>query len=273
VRERGVQSRRVRAGNVEPARRPAPPSGGGTNFWQALAIIALIAATAGWTTVAALALRGNTPPAAAVASDDPNAADASVPPDVPSHDVPDLEAYLPNQINGSALDVESWTGDHVFTDGDDWSTTLTTYLTGISKTPVDLQYAYASDPSGTVAMNLGAYRVAGVTDTTGLHDALVKTWQAFASDIKISQATLDGKPVTKGDDGSGDLSYLYVRGSVVFEILTGDEATATTALGALPIPGASGAPAPSGSAAAPSSQTSAGPSPTLLPEPSGSPAP
>ena len=60
MRERGVQSRRVRPGQVEPHRRPGPPPqrpGGNGNFWQVLAIIALVAATAGWTTVAVLALR------------------------------------------------------------------------------------------------------------------------------------------------------------------------------------------------------------------------
>jgi hypothetical protein len=266
VRERGVQSRRVRAGNVEPGRRPAPPSRGGTNFWQALAIIALIAATAGWTTVAALALRGTPSTVGAVASDptDPNANQSDPP---PSHDVPDLEALLPAQVSGTALDVESATGDHVFTDGDDWATTMTTYLTGISKTPADFQYAYASDASGSIDMSIGAYRVAGVTDATGLQAALVKGWQAITTDTKISQVTLDGKALTKGDDGQGDLSYLYVRGPVVYEILTTDESIATTVLQALDVPGGTGSPAP-GSSAAPSAAPSTAATP--IPAPTGS---
>ena len=85
MRERGVQSRRVRPGPVEPLRRPGPPpqrSGGG-NFWQVLAIVALVAATAGWTTVAVLALRPG-PAAEAevpIESFDPEATDdAEVPP-------------------------------------------------------------------------------------------------------------------------------------------------------------------------------------------------
>ena len=111
MRERGTQSRRVRDISVEPVRRPGPPPRGGTNFWQALAIVALIAATAGWTTVAVLALRGPAG-AAAVASEDPNAsADASTAPDVPSHDVPALEAFLPTSVKGTALDAQSVTGD------------------------------------------------------------------------------------------------------------------------------------------------------------------
>ena len=57
MRERGVQSRRVRPGSVGPASRNGPPAPTRGNIWQAIAIVALIAATAGWTTVAVLALR------------------------------------------------------------------------------------------------------------------------------------------------------------------------------------------------------------------------
>ena len=41
MRERGVQSRRVRPGQVEPVRRPGPPpQRSSSNFWQVLAILA-----------------------------------------------------------------------------------------------------------------------------------------------------------------------------------------------------------------------------------------
>ena len=56
MRERGVQSRRVRPGPVEPAQRTGGPPPSRANVWQVIAIIAIIAATAGWTTVAVLAL-------------------------------------------------------------------------------------------------------------------------------------------------------------------------------------------------------------------------
>ena len=65
MRERGVQSRRVRD-SKEAVRRPAPASSS-TNIWQVIAIVALLAATAGWTTVAVITLRGSDT-AAAVAS-------------------------------------------------------------------------------------------------------------------------------------------------------------------------------------------------------------
>ncbi len=266
MRERGVQSRRVKAGPVVPARKPGPPSRGGGNFWQALAIIALIAATAGWTTVAVLALR---PPTGAAVTDttDPNAAaDQSDAPDVPSHDVPDLEAYLPTSLNGTALDVQSVTGDDGLIGGDDWSTTMTTYLTGVSKTPADLGYAFASDPAQVVDISIGVYRVDGAP-AQGLHDALLAGWKVLAPTVKVSQVTLGGKEVTKGDDGTDvPFSYLYDSGNVVYEIYTSDETIATAALAALPVPGASSAPASSSSPAASSSPAKSA-APAVSPSP------
>ena len=114
MRERGTQSRRVRPGPVEPHRRPGPAPqrpGGNSNFWQVLAIIALVAATAGWTTVAVLALRP-APSAQAEApideSFDPEASDdTEVPPVADTHDAPELEALLPATLDGTALDGEA----------------------------------------------------------------------------------------------------------------------------------------------------------------------
>jgi hypothetical protein len=266
LRERGVQSRRVKAGPVVPSPRPAPPSRGGGNFWQALAIVALIAATAGWTTVAVIALR---PSGTAVATEttDPNAtADTSTPPDVPSHDLPDLEAFLPTQLNGTTLEAQSVTGDDGLIGGDDWSTAMTTFLTGVSKTPKDLGYAFASDPSTSLDVSIGVYRVTGVP-AAPLRDALITGWKALVSTVKISQVTLAGKAVTKGDDGAGyPFSYLYVSGDLVYEIYTSDESIATAALAALPVPGASAAPHTSATQAH-------SPSPAASATPAASPAP
>jgi len=252
----------VRGGKVEPVRRPGPPSRGGTNFWQGLAIAALIAATAGWTTVAVLAFRG--PGSEAVTpTEDPNATDdASTPPDVPTHDVPALEALLPAKVNSATLEAQSVTGDDGFLGGDEWSTAITTFLTAQKKGPPDLQYAFASDPAGAVDVNVGVYRVTGV-DGAPLRDALITGWKALASDVKISQVTLDGKAVTKGDDGTDyPFSYLYVRGDLVYEIYTSDEAIATATLAALPAAGASGAPLTS-----PAPAASASPPPSVAPSP------
>ncbi len=130
MRERGTQSRRVRPGPVEPQRRPGPPpqrSAGNSNFWQVLAIVALVAATAGWTTVAVLALR---PAPSAVAeapvgeSFDPEATDdTEVPPVADTHDAPELEALLPATLSDANLVVQSWDGGGLLSN-DPWSASM-----------------------------------------------------------------------------------------------------------------------------------------------------
>ena len=151
MRERGVQSRRVRE-SKEANRRPSSASNG-TNMWQVIAIVALLAATAGWTTVAVMALRGSDTPAAVVEptdSADPSASDE--PSDAPvadTHDAPDLELALPTAVNGVQLQVQSVTGEGLLSD-DAWSTSVTTFLTSVGKTAKDLQFAQAADPTQTM---------------------------------------------------------------------------------------------------------------------------
>ena len=125
MRERGVQSRRVRE-SQEAARKPGPTPAV-TNVWQIIAIIALLAATAGWTTVAVIALRGSDPAAVASPSEttDPDAVepDGSVPPVADTHDAPELEAILPTAVNGTNLQMQSVTGAELLTD-DEYSQTV-----------------------------------------------------------------------------------------------------------------------------------------------------
>jgi hypothetical protein len=75
--------------------------------------------------------------------------------------------------------------------------------------------------------------------------------------MTVTQVTLAGKEVTKGGFGADTASsYLYIRDDLVFDIESTDEAIATAAVAALPLPGASGAPA----SAAPSTAPAASPS-------------
>ena len=267
MRERGAQSRRARNDPDEPP-RPGGPTRASANPWQVVAIIALIAATAGWTTVAVIALRE--PSTAAVTpseSIDPNAtADASVPPDVAIHEVPELEALLPSEVSGTKLESQSSTGDAILTD-DPWSTPLTAFLTRAGKTNTDLQFANAYDPTAAVDATIWVYRVAGA-DAPALRDAVVQAWTGSSPSMTWSTVTLGGKQVMKGDvaDETVAKSYLYVRDGLVYDIETTDEAFATAALAALPEAGASAR--PSGSAGA-----SRSPSVSAAPGVSASPAP
>ena len=255
MRERGVQSRRVRD-SKEATRRPGPSSGG-TNAWQVIAIIALLAATAGWTTVAVIALRGPNPGAGgAVAeaspavSDDPNAVDEeSAPPVADTHDAPDLELALPTQVNGVDLQLQSVVGTGLLTD-DEWSTSVTSFLSGIGKTPADLQFAQAYDAAQSIDGSFEVYRVPGV-DGTKLRDALIQAWKGDFPDLKLTDVTVGGQKMVRGEfDADTPPSYLYVRGDEVFDIWTNDEKIAASGIAALPAPGASAAPRASASAGA-----------------------
>jgi hypothetical protein len=264
VRERGVQSRRVRE-SKEAARGPVPGSSG-TNAWQVIAIIALLAATAGWTTVAVIALRGPDTGAGPVAqsstspSDDPGAVEEeSEPPLEETHDAPELEAALPAALNGVALQTQSNTGTALLTD-DEWSTTVTTFLTSVGKTPADLKFAHAEDPDQSIDASVEVYQLAGV-DGTKLRDTLVNAWKGDFPDLKLTDVTVGGKKMVRGEfDADSPASYLYVRGDELFDIWTNDEAIVAAAIAALPAPGASAAPRPSASAAtSPTAATSTAP--------------
>lgn len=269
MRERGVQSRRVRESN-ETIRRPGPGSSG-TNVWQVIAIVALLAATAGWTTVAVIALRGSDTGAAVVEpsdSPDPEASDAaSEGPVADTHDAPDLELVLPTTVNGVALQSQSVTGEGLLSD-DAWSTVVTTFLTSVGKTAKDLQFAQAADPNDSLDGSFEVYRLPGV-DGAKLRDTLITAWKGDFPDMKLSDVVVGGQKMMKGAfDTETPPSYLYAKGEYLYDIWTNDPTIAEAAIEALPVPGASGAPRASASPAA-----SAKPDSSASLAPSASPAP
>jgi len=252
---------------VGPASRNGPPAPTRGNIWQAIAIVAIIAATAGWTTVAVLALR-DTPGAAAQASPsdvaDASASDdtSSEPPVADTHDAVEMEAFLPTLVSGTTLQTQSWTGDTILGD-DTFSTAMTKFLTDAGKTSQDMRVAQAYDPTQTLDVTVTAYRVPGLK-AAAIRDALIAAWKVDYPDLKVTDLTLAGKQVTKADFGQDAIaSYLYLQDDVVFDVETGDQTLATAALAALPKPGA----IPSiGASARPS--TSPAPSRTASPTPS-----
>ena len=254
MRERGIQARRAREANGE---RPSKPPDNGLRFWQVLAVVGLIAATAGWTTAAVIALRpAATPPPIAEASPPDDALpsdDPSLEPVVESHAVADLEALLPADVNGTSLTRESWTGDMILGD-DSWSTSITTFLTGAGKTTADLQASQASELTGTLDLSAGAFRAAGIGGAA-LRDAIIAAYKGDYPDLKVSTTKIGALDVTRGDFGDGSvISYWYVRDDVVFDIETSDPSIAQAAFSALPTPGASPA-----SSAAPSPSAASSP--------------
>jgi hypothetical protein len=254
-----VQSRRARAAELGTS-PGGSPSGGGPGFWPALAIIAVIVATAGWTTVGVLVLNDKPGPAASADASSGDVIDEeSLPPDeaVPeSHTFPDLEALLPADVGGTPLAVQSFTGADVLTD-DSWGASITAFLTTVGKTPADLQVARAEDPEGLIDLDsIWAFRLADVPPEK-LRDAIVDGWRVDFPDLVTSNATLVDKAVTKGSFGEDAIgSIWYINDGVVFDIESYDEALSTNILAALPPASAPAASAPAASAPAASTPAS-----------------
>ena len=281
MRERGTQARRPRPGPPDRVRRADPPSDStgsprrprrsdGVRAWQIVAIVAIIAATSGWTAAVMLATRE--PPAAEVVTptDDPapSESDAPLPSLVYSHSVPALETSLPTLVQGTTLVTMSWLGDSILDDSG-WGTTMTDFLASKAKVPADMEVAQSVDPAQVLSL-AGAriFRVDGIA-AADLLAATIEGTKVDSPAMTVSQVTLAGKSVTKGDGAAGeDSDYWYIQGDLLYEIQTNDEAIATDTLAAIPTPGASGAPAssPSGSATPkPSAAASAAPSGSSAP--------
>ncbi len=263
MRERGVQSRRARTAESGTNPTGSKP-GGGAGYWPIVAIIAVIVATAGWTTVGVLVMNDKPADIAAApsASDEPIDEESLPPEEEPlpeSHTFPDLEALLPTEVDGTKLVVQSFTGTDVLVD-DAWGTSVTQFLASIGKTPADLQAARAEDPDGVIDLDsIWAFRVAGV-EPEKLRDAIVNGWRVDFPELATSNATLEGKDVMKGSFGEDAIgSIWYIHDGVVFDIESYDEALSTSILASLP-PSSAPAKSPAASPAA-SSAASATPAP------------
>jgi hypothetical protein len=222
---------------------PAPPAHGssGPGYWPLIAVIAMIVATAGWTTVAVMAITGGGNGSAAIASpsDDAEASfddsgtDVSDAPVEVLHEAIELEALLPTEAAGTPLATQSWTGDTLLGDGGPWSASIAAYLTSVGKTPADLSAAQALDPNETIDHSVGVFRVAGIP-IGDLRDAFVDAWKIDYPDLVTTTITLDGIEVQKSDFGQDAInSYWYEHDGLLFDVETSDEAVATELLKAI----------------------------------------
>ncbi|MDP9483150.1 MAG: hypothetical protein M3P84_08015 [Chloroflexota bacterium] len=237
---------------------PSGSSGGGPGYWPALAIIAVIIATAGWTTVGVLVV--NDRPAVAsgpIESDEAIDDEEEIPDDEPqpeSHLFPDLEALLPTEAAGTQLAAESITGTDFLPD-DGSVDSVIAYLTSVGKTPADVQAALTGDPEQRIDLDsVWVYRLAGVAPE-GLRDALIEgVLRANFPEIVMAPVTVGDKAVVLGAI-DGIYSTWYIHDGLLFEIESFDEDISTAILAGLPP--AEAVP----SAAAPSAAESASPAP------------
>jgi hypothetical protein len=243
MRQRGGQAGTGRAGRDSGTfGAPLGSGGGGDRFWPTVAMIAIVIATAGWTTVAVLALSGRDAEASPSPSDVADVAasddasfepDASDVPEPESHVSPALEALLPKTWEGTALTSQSWSGETVLADNG-WSDTFTTFLQGAGKTPTDLLVAQAYDPTGAIDLTVGAFKISAVP-AADIRKTLVEAWKADYPELATTSATVGGKKVTKGVfEDTGIDSYWYEHDDLVYDVETADADTAAKVLASLP---------------------------------------
>ena len=181
---------------------------------------------------ASAAIASSEPPA--VATTGPSSAGPSLPAVTSSHADPALEALLPAEVSGIAMQRSSATLAALLASGGD-RTAVDTFLQKLGKSESDGTYAAAFDSTNTVGGGIFAFKIAGVNADV-LEPAIVSVEQSdLGAGATTKQATVCGKSVTMVSVGSGvnDTEWVYGRDDVVFVIHAADEAHAATFLQAL----------------------------------------
>ena len=147
---------------------------------------------------------------------------------------PELEALMPTQVSGTALSVQSATGDQVL-GTDAASKALTSALASFGKKPADLQLAQAYDPTSTLDVTILGFRVPGLA-VSKLEPAVLQTWLfAGATGVTTKQTTVSGVAATEVSyGGDTSVSYVVVRKDSVLVVQSGSAALAAAAIAALP---------------------------------------
>ena len=170
----------------------------------------------------------------AVATSPSSSAGPSLPAVTASHADPALEALLPAEISGTAMQRSSATLAALLASGGD-RTAIDAFLQGLGKSESDGTYAAAFDTTNTVGGGIFAFKIAGVNADV-LLPAIVSVEQSdLGAGATTKQATVGGKSVTVVSVGTGvnDTEWVYGCDEVVFVIHAADEAHAATFLQAL----------------------------------------
>jgi hypothetical protein len=153
-----------------------------------------------------------------------------------AHLAPDLEAALPARVDGTALERVSTTGAAIFGEfgGTAWAKQMTAFLTRIGKTPADLRYAQAWDPSQNLNLDGGVFEIKGVSAAT-LAAAILNSSHPDQPGLATSATTIAGRPVTvAANPSTGSTLYLYQHADLVFYAGSDDTTLITQYLRALP---------------------------------------
>jgi hypothetical protein len=146
-----------------------------------------------------------------------------------SHAAPQLEALLPGTVDGHRLVKGSATGAVVLSGNNAFSQVLKGILVRAGKSPVDLTFANAQDPTGALPLEVGAFRVRGLA-AAALREAIVRSTRPNAPGLAVSSALVGGRRVTKVVYASGATLYLYPHRDVVYYVGTQNETLAAGVL-------------------------------------------
>jgi hypothetical protein len=113
-----------------------------------------------------------------------------------------------------------------------FSEVLKGILARAGKTPADLSFANAQDPTGALGVEVGAFRVRGL-GAPKLRDAIVRSSRPNAPGLAVTSAVVGGKRVTKVVYASGATLYLYPNRDVVYYVGTQNAALAARILARL----------------------------------------
>jgi hypothetical protein len=182
---------------------------------------------------------GGSPVAATAPNATPSTSASPAVPSLPvvtsSHADPALEARLPAQVSGTAMQRSSATLADLIAAGAD-RTAIDAFLQGIGKSESDGTYAAAFDPTNAVGGGIFVFKIVGVNATV-LLPAMVSVEKAdLGAGATTSQATVGGNSVTVVSVGTGvnDTEWILGRDDVVFVIHAADEVHAATFVEALP---------------------------------------
>ena len=177
----------------------------------------------------------SSPASSAISTAPPSSEGPSVPAVTSSHAFPALEALLPAEVSGTAMQRSSATFAALLASGGD-RTAIDAFLQGIGKSESDGTFAAAFDPTNTIGGGIFVFRIAGV-DAGVLLPAIVSVEQSdLGTGATVRQATVGGQNVTVVSVGNGvnDTEWVIGRDDVVFVIHASDEAHAATFIQALP---------------------------------------
>jgi hypothetical protein len=146
----------------------------------------------------------------------------------------ELEAALPSTYKGVALRKISFVGSDLFRQSTPQTQQLTAVLASLGKTPADLSFAIASDPTGKLAVGFAAYRVKGV-DASRWLPAFESVASAQEPGTTVTQLTADGKTVTRiTNPKTTNASYVWPQGDVLFVVFTAVPSLVDDAVAAMP---------------------------------------